>query len=340
MKDLKYIFKDDGGFRCGVPLMDSRQVVITDGVINRMDATGDYIIKNPDGAFSLSLQDGRRPSGSIQIVKVLDNPGSSAKSDNYITVGKESSSRMLLCYHTMSEAAYSSVEKVHVSIQENASVVLTVMQNQNSRSDCEFGLVADLAQGASLKLNLITLSGGETRNRPSINFTGEHAGCEVNGLYLADGSQKIDTVVNINHMVPYCKSSQLFRGILNGKAVTKFNGVIYVAKDAQKTEAFQANNNLLSSEQARAYTQPHLIIYADDVKCSHGATVGNLNEDELFYLRSRGISLEEARQLQQQAFAYGVLSKIDNVELRRELEIMTAKRLRGELTGCMACVKG
>ena len=145
--------------------------------------------------------------------------------------------------------------------------------------------------------------------------------------------------MNIFHNVPECHSSQLFKGILDGESKTSFSGRIYVAKDAQKTEAYQANNNLLASKTAKAYTQPHLEIYADDVKCSHGATVGSLNEDELFYMRSRGIEKGEARLLQQQAFAYAVLEKVSNEHLRERLGSMVESRLRGEFSECSNCSK-
>ncbi|MBQ2134034.1 MAG: SufD family Fe-S cluster assembly protein, partial [Bacteroidales bacterium] len=180
---------------------------------------------------------------------------------------------------------------------------------------------------------------GEISNSIDIQLNGKGGECNVNGLYLADGNQRVSTKVNIFHNVPECHSSQLFKGILDGESKTSFSGRIYVAKDAQKTEAYQANNNLLASRTAKAYTQPHLEIYADDVKCSHGATVGSLNEDELFYMRSRGIAKDEAKLLQQQAFAYAVLEKVGNANLRERLHSMVERRLRGEFSECSNCSK-
>ena len=187
--------------------------------------------------------------------------------------------------------------------------------------------------------NVITLHGGEISNEIEVNLNGKGGECCVNGLYLASGQQRVSTKVNIFHNVPECHSSQLFKGILDGESRTSFSGKIYVAKDAQKTEAYQANNNLLASRTAKAYTQPHLEIYADDVKCSHGATVGSLNEDELFYMRSRGIAKDEAKLLQQQAFAYAVLEKVANESLRERLHSLLESRLRGEFSECANCSK-
>ena len=133
--------------------------------------------------------------------------------------------------------------------------------------------------------------------------------------------------------------NQMFKGILDDEGVTKFYGGIVVAQDAQHTEAFQANHNLLISDTAKAYSKPQLEIYADDVKCSHGATVGRLNEDELFYMRSRGIPVEEAKLLQQKAFAFEVLQHITSEELRARMDSLVEKRLRGEFSKCRNCSK-
>ena len=138
-------------------------------------------------------------------------------------------------------------------------------------------------------------------------------------------------------MVPRCHSSQLFKGILNNESKAFFSGKINVSKDAQKTEAFQANHNLLLSRKAKIYAQPQLEIYADDVKCSHGATSGRLDENALFYMRSRGIGAEEAKLLQQIAFVYDVLEKINNEQLQKRLQELVESRLRGEFSHCSNC---
>ena len=211
------------------------------------------------------------------------------------------------------------------------------MQNEHENSLHDSHFYIDLAANAVLKLHVVTLHGGELSNRFDINLNGKGAECEVNGLYLASGKQRISNILNLSHRVPECNSRQLFKGVLDGEAVTRFSGTILVAKDAQKTEAYQANNNLIVSDYAKAYTQPHLEIYADDVKCSHGATVGSLNEDELFYMRSRGISMKEAKLLQQQAFAYAALEKISNSALLDRLTNLVERRLRGEFASCSDC---
>jgi Fe-S cluster assembly protein SufD len=153
-----------------------------------------------------------------------------------------------------------------------------------------------------------------------------------------DKHQHVDNQVMVNHAVPNCYSSELFKGVLDEEATAVFNGYIYVARDAQKTNAFQRNNNILMTPTAHIDTMPFLEIYADDVKCSHGATVGQLDEDALFYLMQRGISRQDARLLLMYAFTSEVTSKISIEPLKVSVEDMIKKRLRGELSICEKCV--
>ena len=164
-------------------------------------------------------------------------------------------------------------------------------------------------------------------------------GCESNlyGLFLGDDKQHIANFTLVNHAMPHGTSNQLFKGILDDHASGAFNGKIYVSKDAQKTQAYQKNNNILLSPGARMNTKPHLEIYADDVKCSHGATTGRLDSEALFYLRSRGIGEKESRQLLMYAFADEIISKIQISLLRDRITGLVDKRLRGELARCNNC---
>ena len=141
----------------------------------------------------------------------------------------------------------------------------------------------------------------------------------------------------MDHAYPNCKSNQLFKGVLDDYATGAFNGRVLVRKDAQKTEAFQANNNILLTDDADINTKPQLEIYADDVKCSHGATVGQLDEDALFYLRARGIEKKEAKLLLMYAFAHDVLKNIHVPALQERIQDLVDKRLRGELSRCNSC---
>ena len=150
-----------------------------------------------------------------------------------------------------------------------------------------------------------------------VSLKGEGAEANIYGAYICGGDEKVRFAVDMHHDVPHCNSRQLFKGIAGGSSRIDFYGKIIVAQDAQRTEAYQENLNILISDEAKVDTKPQLEIYADDVKCSHGATIGRLNEEEQFYMRSRGISLEDAKVLQMISFIAPVLEKIPD-EAQRE----------------------
>ena len=154
-----------------------------------------------------------------------------------------------------------------------------------------------------------------------VRLVGEGAEANIYGAYICGSDEKVRIAVDMRHDVPHCNSRQLFKGIAGGSSKVDFYGKIVVAQDAQKTEAYQENHNILLSDNAKVDTKPQLEIYADDVKCSHGATIGRLNEEEQFYMRSRGISLEDAKVLQMISFIAPVLEHIDD-EAQREAVAM------------------
>lgn len=217
--------------------------------------------------------------------------------------------------------------RLRIALEAGSSAEYLVLQDAADR-EVETVYDISLAEGASLRMVFLSLDGKMLRNRVNVSLEGRHASCDLSGLYLPRDTQEMAFDIRMDHLVPECHSTQLFKSIVDERAVARFFGLIKVVPDAQKTEAYQANHNLLLSEAARAYTKPQLEIYADDVKCSHGATVGRLNEDELFYMRSRGISLPEARLLQQMAFTGEVLEKISSQEWREKMLTRVEERLR------------
>jgi len=179
---------------------------------------------------------------------------------------------------------------------------------------------ANLARGCHLTAHALTLSGALVRNNLRVLLNGEGAECVLNGLYLADGKQHVDNYTLIEHVSPKATSVELYKGLLGGAAQGVFNGKIVVHKDAQKSDARQTNKNLLLSEHAAINTKPQLEIYADDVKCSHGSTIGQLDADAVFYLRSRGLDVAAARSLLSFAFASDVVRRLGIESLRRRLD--------------------
>ncbi len=181
-------------------------------------------------------------------------------------------------------------------------------------------LEANLDRDCHLATHSVSLSGGFIRNNVHITLNGEGAECVLNGLYLADHKDHVDNFTEIEHVKPRARSLELYKGVLGGAAHGVFHGKIVVHKDAQKSDARQTNKNLLLSGNAVVNTKPQLEIYADDVKCSHGSTIGQLDGDAMFYLRSRGLGRGEARSLLSFAFASDVIGRMKNEALRRRLD--------------------
>jgi Fe-S cluster assembly protein SufD len=186
-----------------------------------------------------------------------------------------------------------------------------------------------IEQAANSTLNLftVTLSGDLVRNHLHVTVNGEHASTNLMGLYVLNKNNHGDNKTTVDHAVPNCYSNELYKGILGGTSTGVFNGKIIVREDAQKTNAYQNNRNILVSDEATINTQPQLEIFADDVKCSHGATSAQIDDSELFYLRARGIGKEKARGLLMFAFAEEIIEKIKNESARQYLENEVAHAL-------------
>lgn len=319
----------EGGFRCKVPLKDSRQIFMIDGSVQ---GTG----KPLDIAF----ERGRKCEETLQVVGIrTEGHPEDISFKSSFHFAENSAAKLILCSHTFAENPFRTSERLDINLEAGAEADILILQNEHNRATHNTVLDIHIAEGAFLKATIVTIHGGIIDNSISVSLDGPHAGCDISGLYLVDGEQKVTNTLNVMHKVPECHSRELFKGILDNKAKAWFTGLIHVFPDAQKTEAYQECHNLLLSRDAMAYAQPQLEIYADDVKCSHGATNGRLNEDELFYMRSRGIPFKEARILQQLAFAYAVLEKIGSEELKERMSSMVERRLRGEFSDCKSCCR-
>jgi Fe-S cluster assembly protein SufD len=174
-------------------------------------------------------------------------------------------------------------------------------------------------RGAKVEIVILIMQGISCDLKMDVTLAGEGAEANIYGAYVCGGDEKVRIAVDMHHDVPHCNSRQLFKGIAGGSSRVDFYGKIIVAQDAQRTEAYQENHNILLSDGAKVDTKPQLEIYADDVKCSHGATIGRLNEEEQFYMRSRGISLEDAKVLQMISFIAPVLENIQDESQREKI---------------------
>ena len=209
----------------------------------------------------------------------------------------------------------------------NAVVAHTLMEREHLGAYNVSTLRIEQARGANVASHSLLLGGGLVRNNVHPVLAGEGGECLINGLFFGSGRQHLDNYMLVEHHSPHCNSRQFYNGVLDGSAHGVFHGRIIVHKDAQKTDAKQTNRNLLLSDDAQIDTKPQLEIYADDVKCTHGATIGQIEEDSLFYLRSRGIDEVEARRLLLQAFAGECLDRLNTGALRDYAEAIVQARL-------------
>lgn len=256
---------------------------------------------------------------------------------NVIEVGENAHVQIIHCDDTVGEWRSLSNNTTEIHIGENAHVEYYKLQNLNNQSGLINQTFVTMGAHARLTMNCITLNGGHICNHAEVRMLGE--GCEVraDGLYLLDGEQRCDNYIFVEHAHPHCTSNELYKGIVDDQARATFNGHVLVQDGALKTEAYQTNRNILMTDKAHVQTKPFLEIYNDDVKCSHGSTIGQLDELALFYIRSRGISERSARTLLLYAFCDEVLQKIEIPALRDKLSDMVKARLHGELTACADC---
>jgi len=291
-----------------------------------------------DGIF-VYIPDGVEVENAIQLIKMVNrNEKLLINTRNLIVLGKNSKVSFMHCDDSINQHSTFINTITEVYLAENASIDIYKMQNINDETALLNNTFLYQEKNSRSKVSVITLNGGKIRNEMHVDLQGEGAEADLNGVYLMDKKQHVDNQVYVKHSVPNCYSSELFKGVLDDKATGVFNGYIYVARDAQQTNAFQRNNNILMTAEAQIDTQPFLEIYADDVKCSHGATVGQLDQEAMFYLMQRGITKNNARLLLMYAFTSEVTSKIGIEPLRVSVEDMIKKRLRGELSICDKCV--
>ena len=291
-----------------------------------------------DGIF-IYVPDGVKSPKPVQMVNVIHhNENLFLQSRNLVILGKGSRLSIVHCDDSYNHQASFSNIVTEIHLDEGAFLDHYKLQNLNNNSTLISSVYFQLEKSANLESHYLSLNGGLLRNNIRVLFNGSHGNANIYGLYLMDRKQHIDNYIYIDHALPFCNSLEMFKGILDENASGVFNGHVLVRKDAQKTNAYQSNRNILLTDNAKVSSKPFLEIYADDVKCSHGSTTGQLDQESLFYLRQRGIAEESARMLLLYAFADEVIKKIDISPLRSRVEDMVKKRLQGELQICEQCV--
>lgn len=364
-------------FRCDVPnLSTSLYFVINDafydkiqpkshlpeGVIigslaqeaaKRPDLIGKYYAKiaktgeDPITALNTMLaQDGLLvyvPKGvkverAVQVINILrSDVDMMANRRVLIIVEPEAEIKLLFCDHAADDRNFLTTQVIEAYVGDNAGLDLYCLEETHAKNIRVSNLYIEQQANSRVNHNIITLHNGVTRNRTDLAFCGEGAECNLCGCVIADKKQHVDNNTLIDHKVPHCTSNELYKYVLDGQATGAFAGRVLVRHGAQKTVSQETNQNLCATKEARMYTQPMLEIYADDVKCAHGSTVGQLNDAALFYMRQRGIPLKEAKLLLEFAFINEVIDHMQLAPLRDRLHYLVEKRFRGELNKCEGC---
>jgi Fe-S cluster assembly protein SufD len=280
-----------------------------------------------DGAF-ISVPMGVALEQPIHLLFIAtgDDEGAVAQTRNLILAAPGSSLKILESYVSLGAAAHVTNAVTEVVLGEGASVEHCRLQDENGRAYHIATVQAQQAKDSRFLSHSVAVGGRLARNHINTVLAGPGAEGVLNGLYLGRGEQLIDHHTLVDHAHPHCESHEYYHGILADKSHGVFNGKIFVRKDAQKTNAKQTNRNLLLSDNAAIDTKPQLEIFADDVKCTHGATIGQLSEEALFYLQARGIGLETARRMLIRAFASDMVERIKLEPVRAALDNMLTER--------------
>ncbi|HKK43843.1 MAG TPA: Fe-S cluster assembly protein SufD [Bacteroidales bacterium] len=304
----------------------------TDGLIHLNTAMA------PDGMF-MYVPEGAVLSKPVQIVNlVYSEEDIFNQHRNLIIVEKNAEASVMVCDHTLSPNKFLTNAVTEVFVGENSHFDLIRVQNEHNNAGKITHTFIHQEKDSVASSNNITLHGGLVRNSTYHYLGGQGAETMSYGLFLTDKWQHVDNYVSVDHAFPNCSSNQLFKGVLDDMSTGSFNGRILVRQDSQGTLAYQRNNNIILTDDAKMDSKPQLEIYADDVKCSHGATVGQIDEDALFYMRARGINTREARLMLMFGFAHEVIQNLKIEALRERLDNLVMQRLRGELSRCASCV--
>lgn len=290
-----------------------------------------------DGLF-IHVPKNVRVDRAIQVVNILRSDVDLMVNRRVLIVMDEGAeAKLLFCDDSADDRHFLGTQVIEAYVGKNASLDLYCLEETHEKNTRVSNVYIDQQADSRLNHNVITLQNGITRNKLDLVFKGEGAECWCNGCVIADKSQHVDNNTLIDHQVGHCNSHELYKYVLDNKAVGAFAGRVLVRHGAQKTNSDERNQNLVMTKEAHMFTQPMLEIYADDVKCSHGSTVGQLNDAAMFYMQQRGIDEHEAKLLLEFAFIGEVIGQIKLEPLRDRLRQLVEKRFRSELGRCSNC---
>lgn len=308
----------------------------------RPDKTDGLIALNEalfsDGIF-IYIPDNVRTEMPIQVVSLIESEQNlMLQHHNLIVMGKNATLSFIQCDDSLRNEKSFINNVTEIFMDEYSQLDYYKMENKSSESLLANNIYINQQANSQFFSNVTTFNGGYVRNNIHVEMNGEYADAKLYGLYLVDRKQYVDNQVEVIHNQPNTSSNQLYKGIADDEAGANFNGHVIVKPHAQGIAAYQINKNIALTDDVKITTHPFLEIYADDVKCSHGATIGQLDEEAMFYLRSRGICKRNARMLLMYAFANNVADYVKIPELRNRLNEMIQKRLSGELSICDQCI--
>lgn len=274
----------------------------------------------------------------IQLINILRSDVDAMANRRILFIVEENAeAKLLVCDHSIDDVEFLSTQVVEILAAENAKADYYDLEESSVSTTRFSSTYVKQSASSHVVINGITLTNGLTRNNYYVSLEGEHAEISLCGMSVLDKEQHLDTYSLVTHHVPNCSCNELFKNVLNDHALGAFSGKILVKPGADKTEAYQTNRNLCATRECRMYSKPQLEIYADDVKCSHGMSTGQLDESALFYMQSRGIPREEARMLLSVAFTADVIEHIRVDALKERLHKLVEKRFRGDLSKCSGC---
>ena len=346
-----YFVVNDGFYQESLPKSHLPEGVII-GSLKEFATTAYYngLAKNDDDAVTalntMLAQDGLYvyvPKGvvvdrAIQVINILRSDVDLMVNRRVLIVLEEGAeAKFLFCDHTADNCQFLATQVIEAFVGKNAKLDLYCLEETHQKNTRVSNVYIRQQRDSRVNHNVITLHNGTTRNKLNLDMVGEGAECYCSGCVIADKQQHVDNITLITHHAAHCTSNELYKYVLDDEATGAFAGRVLVKPGAQKTESQMTNQNLCATKKARMYTQPMLEIYADDVKCAHGSTVGQLNDAALFYMQQRGIPLKEARLLLQNAFINEVIDRMQLEPLRDRLHYLVEKRFRGELNKCEGC---
>ena len=275
---------------------------------------------------------------AIQVINILRSDVDLMVNRRVLVILEEGADiKLLFCDHAADDRNFLATQVIEAYVGDNASLHLYCLEETHAKNKRVSNLYIKQEANSRVNHTIITLHNGITRNKTDLTLSGEGASCVLNGCVIADKEQHVDNNTLIDHQAAHCDSKELYKYVLDDKATGAFAGKVLVRQGVQQTTSEERNNNICATKEARMFTQPMLEIYADDVKCAHGSTVGQLNDAALFYMQQRGISQKEAKLLLELAFINEVVDTIQLEPLRDRLHHLVEKRFRGELSKCEGC---